>query len=322
MMLPPWLKFFTRPFQSANMALIHTPDPLLFDSGYGGDVAETEKLLIEAGVYPRDLSLIVNSHFHGDHSGGNHHFQKHYHTPIATHAWEGDMVNRRDSNACDSQWLGFPAQSYVVNRFLQGGDEIQSGGLTFQVIHTPGHTLGHISLFEPEAGILLAGDACHQDDTPWLGIYRHGSTAIYQALASLDQLAALKPRWMGSGHGQPTDNPLVAIDHTRRKYESWLAEPHKMAWHAIKRIGLSALMIADGMTQAELETEFPAYPWFADYSRFGLEIEPLEQIPLLVAEWIRIGAAAWQGEKLMPLVPYLSRPREWADSPTRVKDWQ
>src|SRR3954466_9619358 len=69
---PPWLTFFQRPFPSANMALLHGPRPVLFDTGFGSDADETESLLRQAGTPPDHLALIVNSHYHCDHVGGNH----------------------------------------------------------------------------------------------------------------------------------------------------------------------------------------------------------------------------------------------------------
>jgi glyoxylase-like metal-dependent hydrolase (beta-lactamase superfamily II) len=41
-----------------------------------------------------------------------------------------------------------------------------------QVIHTPGHTLGHISLYAPDEQILILGDAVHGDDVAWINPFR------------------------------------------------------------------------------------------------------------------------------------------------------
>ncbi|WP_232324825.1 MBL fold metallo-hydrolase [Halobacillus mangrovi] len=70
--------FFERKFPSANMVLIKDEYPILIDTGFGSDVKETEQLLKEEGVSPKALHLIVNTHYHSDHVGGNFHFQKNY----------------------------------------------------------------------------------------------------------------------------------------------------------------------------------------------------------------------------------------------------
>lgn len=68
--------FFERTFPSANMVLINDQQPILIDTGFGSDALETEQLIREAGVASEDLHLIVNTHYHSDHVGGNFHFQK------------------------------------------------------------------------------------------------------------------------------------------------------------------------------------------------------------------------------------------------------
>ncbi len=71
-----WFFFFERMFPSANMALIKDEFPVLVDTGFGSDWAETERLIREAGISPETLQLIVNTHYHSDHVGGNHQLQK------------------------------------------------------------------------------------------------------------------------------------------------------------------------------------------------------------------------------------------------------
>ena len=58
------------------MILIKDQLPILIDTGFGSDVQETEDLIKEVGVSPEELHLIVNTHYHSDHVGGNFHLQK------------------------------------------------------------------------------------------------------------------------------------------------------------------------------------------------------------------------------------------------------
>lgn len=100
---PDWLVFFERTYPSANMALIRGERPVLVDTGYGSDLTATENLLREAGVPPESLSLIVNTHYHSDHVGGNGGLQGRYGTPVAAHRWEAALVNNRDREACSAE---------------------------------------------------------------------------------------------------------------------------------------------------------------------------------------------------------------------------
>lgn len=192
---PPWLHFFQRTFPSANMALIKSQRPILVDTGFGGDLSATEHLLREAGSPPERLHLVVNTHYHCDHAGGNNGRQQRYGLPIAAHRWEATLVNQRDKEACSAEWLGQPIEPYYVNRMLSEGDTIDGGNVVLQVLHTPGHTLGHISLYEPEQHILICGDTVHSDNVAWIGIFREGTGALQRAMETLDRLTSLHPQW-------------------------------------------------------------------------------------------------------------------------------
>src|SRR5205807_1578835 len=116
--LPAWLQFFERPYPSANMVLIRGPRPVLVDTGFGSDLPATEGLLHAAGVAPADLHLLVNTHYHSDHVGGNHGLQGRYGLPVAAHPWEAGPINRRDPEACGAAWLDQPVEPYTVTQPL------------------------------------------------------------------------------------------------------------------------------------------------------------------------------------------------------------
>ncbi|MGH3088002.1 MAG: MBL fold metallo-hydrolase, partial [Rubrobacteraceae bacterium] len=228
--------FFQRSFPSANMVVVGGERPVLIDSGFGGDVSETRYLLKEAGFPPESITLIVNTHYHCDHAGGNFALQTEYDIPIAAHRWEASLVNRRDREACAAEWLRQPVEPYRVTRPLSEGDRIEAGGNRLTVVETPGHTLGHISLYSPEERVLIGGDLFHPDDVAWINPFREGAGAIQRAIESLEKLARLKIAWACSGHGTPIEDPKAAIDAARNRYETWLEEPEKVAWHGCKRI--------------------------------------------------------------------------------------
>lgn len=313
------MQFFQRKFPSANMTLVHGTKPVLIDSGFGSDFKETVQLLEGVGVRPTDLQMIINSHYHGDHVGGNHGFQQQHGVPIAAHQWEAKTINRRDRDACAAEWLRQPIEPYSVNHLLKDGDEIDTGERVLKVIYTPGHTLGHICLYCD--GVLVCGDAFHADDTAWINVFREGAGAIHRALESLDKLAALPLKISYSGHGAPSEKPLQAIDSARRRYEKWLDEPEKLGWHACKRIFTYALMLENGLTEAEIEPFLLDCPWFHDYSRYVFNTEPVEFVKPFMEEILRSKAAQWRDGLLLPNAPFTPPPAGWVASVPRPRDW-
>lgn len=314
--------FFGRSFPSANMVLVNGSRPVLLDSGFGGDIRETEHLLRESGVLPEQITLIANSHYHCDHAGGNGAFQSRYGTPVAAHRWEAGLVNRRDREACSSRWLDQPIERYAVSRLLSDGDRIDAGGLYLEAIETPGHTLGHLSFYAPEERVLIAGDAVHADDVAWVAPFREGVAAIERAMESIKRLASLKVEWACSGHGPPTrDFPLIAA-HALARYESWLEDPEKPAWHACKRIFAYALMLEDGMDGERVEAYLMNAPWFLDHTRHVFGEKPDDFVAPLVSEMIRSNASGWQNGKLTALAPFNPPPVGWPYEPSRPTDWK
>ena len=75
-----------------------------------------------------------------------------------TGAWEAALVNKRDREACGAVWLDQPVESYRVNRTIEDGEEIEAGDTRLVAVHTPGHTLGHVSFYAPSEQVLIGGD--------------------------------------------------------------------------------------------------------------------------------------------------------------------
>ncbi|MGI8650835.1 MAG: MBL fold metallo-hydrolase, partial [Rubrobacter sp.] len=317
---PPPFVFFRRSFPSANMVLVKGNRPVLLDSGFGGDVRETEHLLREAGVAPEEVTLIANSHYHCDHAGGNGPLQERYGTPVAAHRWEAAMVNRRDREACSARWLDQPIEAYTVTRPLSDGDRIDAGGVLLEVIETPGHTLGHLSFYAPEQRVLISGDAVHSDDVAWVGPFREGVGATERAMESIRRLMSLKVEWASSGHGPPTrEFPRIATRALAR-YESWLDDPEKSAWHACKRIFAYALMLEDGMDEARIKTYLLNAPWFRDYALYAFVTEPEDFIAPLVTEMLCSLAAEWSNGELVARASFNPPPPGWPRNPSRPTD--
>jgi glyoxylase-like metal-dependent hydrolase (beta-lactamase superfamily II) len=113
----------------------------------GGDGARIKRALEKHGL---TLKFVINTHGHGDHIGANSNLG----APIYIHRLDGDFLSDPRKNL--SQVFFFSIKSPKAERLLEEGDRITLGGLTLEVIHTPGHTPGSISL--KVDGSLFTGD--------------------------------------------------------------------------------------------------------------------------------------------------------------------
>ncbi|MFJ7364121.1 MBL fold metallo-hydrolase [Peribacillus frigoritolerans] len=304
------------------MILIKDKLPILIDSGFGSEAKDTDQLLKEEGVSPEELHLIVNTHYHSDHVGGNFHFQKNYGVTIAAHKWEAELINSCDPEACSSEWLDQPVEPYRVDLKLSDNDQINTGSRSLKVLHTPGHTLGHISLYEPEEEVLISGDLFHKNDIGWLNIFREGVSSLQRSIESLDRLSMLRIQRAYSGHGPQIENPLAAIDTARKRCEKWLTMPEKVSWHAIKRIFSFTLIIKNGLAKEEINYYLLNCGWFQDFARYSFQLQPEDFIQVLLDEMIRSKAASWHNNYLIATSPYQAPHEKWMNKNIKPKDWK
>lgn len=296
--------FFARKLPSANMVLLTGERPILVDSGFIDGVDRTLSLLVQADTQPEDLEMVVNTHYHSDHVGGNHILQERYDVDIAAHRWDAGLINRRDRHACAADWLGQPVEAYHVDSELSDGDTLSTGTLDFEVLHTPGHTLGHIALYEPERKLLIGGDLFHEDDVGWLNPFREGSVSLELTHESIRRLSRREIKWACSGHGPPMHNPERSIKEALERIEFWMEQPMRAAWHAVKRIFAYALIIEGGLQDEEIEPFLTAQPWFRDIAEHAFGATPSDFQSELLEEMLRSGAAKWKGGNLRATAPH------------------
>ncbi|MFB3788387.1 MAG: MBL fold metallo-hydrolase [bacterium] len=116
---------------------------------------EGEKILGVIHRHNLEPVMIINTHGHGDHIGANGFIQEHFHIPLAIHAGDASMLT--DPLANLSALMGLPMASPPADRILHDGDTIPFENHTMEVLPTPGHSPGGVSLRIGRH--LLTGDA-------------------------------------------------------------------------------------------------------------------------------------------------------------------
>jgi glyoxylase-like metal-dependent hydrolase (beta-lactamase superfamily II) len=172
----------------------------------GGDVDLLLSEVDKAGVR---LEKLLLTHAHVDHVGDTLAIARLLNLPILG-PHEGDTF-WLDALPDQARMYGFPpAEAFRPDHWLQDGDTVKLGELRFQVIHCPGHTPGHVVIYEPESRHAFVGDVLFQGsigrtDFP-RGDHRALLHAIREKLFPLGDDVAFVP-----GHG-----PMSTFGRERR----------------------------------------------------------------------------------------------------------
>jgi glyoxylase-like metal-dependent hydrolase (beta-lactamase superfamily II) len=110
-------------------------------------------------------------------------------------------------------WLPYLHSVVEASTRLRGGELIPVGGRDWEVIHTPGHSVGHVCLWSPDLGVVLSGDHLLPGVTPPVTFERgFDADPLRSYLESLERIAQRQPRLVLPGHGRPFDDCARRIE--------------------------------------------------------------------------------------------------------------
>jgi glyoxylase-like metal-dependent hydrolase (beta-lactamase superfamily II) len=171
-----------------------TLEAVVIDPGEEGD-----RILQAVADSNLTVKYIINTHGHMDHVSANKRIHEVTGAPIFIHALDAPMLDQVANSA--AAWGLKADNSPAPERKLQDGDEITFGKITLSVIHTPGHTLGGISLYAKDdvfVGDTLFAGSIGRTDFPG-GSFETIKESIQQKLFTLGDDVRVH-----TGHGPTT----------------------------------------------------------------------------------------------------------------------
>ena len=260
------------PLQATNIYLLQGDKSFtLIDTGWDSKTAfnSLNRQLAEVGVGFRDISQIIVTHAHLDHYGLTEKIKQVSDAKILMHQAEGVVLRSR--YAVDKKFLdevviwfrlngvpermlaavhgpirGFGENATVQPDVLLNGDEtIASGDFNLKVIWTPGHSPGHICLYEPVRKILFSGDHVLPSITPNVSLPPNAiSNPLGDYLKSLLTVQKLAVELILPGHEDVFRNLSNRVDEIIHHHEKRSAE----ILEAMKHTEMTAYQVANLVT--------------------------------------------------------------------------
>jgi glyoxylase-like metal-dependent hydrolase (beta-lactamase superfamily II) len=272
------------PLKYLNSYIIRSSEKnLIIDTGLN------RKECLEAmqnGLKKLDVDLnksdIFITHLHADHFG--------LVAKLASHS--SDVLFSRPEKELMESWEGFdamlvyacgngfpqnelkaaldkhPGNKYGTDwipelKVLEDGDAVRVGEFQFKCVTTPGHTMGHICLYEPSKKFLIAGDHILIDITPNIQCWSDKQNPLKHYLQSLDKVFKLDIDLVLPGHRRLLTDHCARINELKMHHENRLNEVLEI----LKTGAQHAFQIASQMTwdlAAKSWEHFPvAQKWFA-----------------------------------------------------------
>jgi hydroxyacylglutathione hydrolase len=177
---------------NCNSYLIDGPARVLIDPGHSQLFGHVESALERLGLGIGDIDLVIVTHCHPDHVEAVKLFQKHQ-TLFAVHEKDWSLVKEM------GRYLGASLEfdSYPPAFFLEEGD-LAVKGFEFQIIHTPGHSPGSISLYWPEQKALFTGDVIFREGLGRTDLPGGDGSILKE---SIKRLSGLEVERLLPGHG-------------------------------------------------------------------------------------------------------------------------
>jgi glyoxylase-like metal-dependent hydrolase (beta-lactamase superfamily II) len=266
----------------------------------------------------QDINWIVITHIHPDHYGLASKIKELCGAEVVMHRIEAGLINSRYKDFNGLLWQigeelsanGVPQAelpelkqvSLWINRFvspdlpdvmLDDGDRITNGSFEFEVLRTPGHSPGHICLYEPRKRWLFCGDHVLFNTTPHVGYHpQSGDNPLKDYFDSLEMLENLKVSFVFPGHGPVFNSLKLRVAEILRHHE--------------QRKGAIMKVLNDGLKTAyQVATEIPWVPEaggvaFGDLAPWDRRLAILETIAhlKLLASENRVGKIEQDGVSL------------------------
>jgi glyoxylase-like metal-dependent hydrolase (beta-lactamase superfamily II) len=295
--LPPGITVFERGWLSANNVLFRGGRTALIDSGYCTHAEQTVSL-VKGALGDQPLDLLLNTHLHSDHCGGNAALQATYvNLETLVPPGQAEHVRNWDPVALTYEPTGQRCPQFQMQGVLVPGTDILLGGALWQVHGSPGHDPHSVILFEPASRTLISADSLWENGFGVVFPELEGESAFADVARTIDLIEKLDPLLVVPGHGKVFTHVAQSIDSARRRLEGFVRDPRKHAMHAAKVLLKFKLLELQRVRLAEFSAWASATPYFRlVHERWAPEIDITHWVEMLTNQLVNAGAATRESD--------------------------
>jgi glyoxylase-like metal-dependent hydrolase (beta-lactamase superfamily II) len=297
--LPATMRVFERGWLSSNNILfIGSQETVLVDTGYATHAAQTVAL-VQHALQVRPLDLIVNTHLHSDHCGGNAALQRAYSCSTAIPVAEVDKVRTWDEGALSFESTGQQCERFTFNATLQPGDGLTWGGMHWEALAAPGHHPHSLVFYCAEERLLISADALWENGFGVVFPELEGESGFAETRATLEMIANLDIRLVIPGHGAPFTDVNKALDTAFSRLDYFVADPIRNAKNAVKVMLKFLLLERQQLSLAGLPKLLSSVRLFQVANQRFLRMPDAELVQWAVAQLVHAGVADIIGGNLV-----------------------
>jgi glyoxylase-like metal-dependent hydrolase (beta-lactamase superfamily II) len=297
--LPPTMRFVERDWLSANGVLFDDGRrSALVDTGYVKH-RELTLALVRRALGARPLDLVVNTHLHSDHCGGNAALQSAWGARTLIPEASADAVRRWDADRLTFEATGQRCERFGFDGTLEDGATLELGGLSWRVIAAPGHDPDSVILHCEAERILISADALWANGFGVLFPELEGESGFAEQRSILERIDGLAVSLVLPGHGPMITDVRGALRNARQRLERLAADPASHARYASKALLKCLLLDRERIPLDEVPALMRSVRVTIEANRryLGMSVEALTD--WTVTELARSGAARIEGDTLV-----------------------
>ena len=245
--------------------------------------------------------MVLNTHCHSDHMGGNARLRREYGAQVWVPEAEAPHIQSWDQAALWLDDAGQQAEPFRVDGLLRPGETLLLGQTEWQVLAAPGHRMEALMFYAPEFRILISGDALWQNG---LGAVLPDAdlAGLAAAQATLELIAALDIDWVIPGHGAPFANVAQALQTASRRLLQWRDNPQRWVLSLLKSLLLFNLLEMGSMPLVQLPDYLGRLSLLQQSSLILLQRPVAELAQQVVTELEQMRVVRRYGGRLLPLL--------------------